>query len=159
MGGHQRSVKTKSFPGQSCDEKNSVPYPSGNFRGCGAELFSIGGRRFCRILLWQKKCESCFWATKNAQSRNRTSDTRIFSPLLYQLSYLGICKFFELTDVIIPQKCFACNRIFAKICKICQFQECKASKRDSRCKIHALLFIYSNVRMTVTCRSSIADSQ
>ena len=28
-------------------------------------------------------------AIKNAQSRNRTSDTRIFSPLLYQLSYLG----------------------------------------------------------------------
>ena len=27
---------------------------------------------------------------KDAQSRNRTSDTRIFSPLLYQLSYLGI---------------------------------------------------------------------
>ena len=34
-----------------------------------------------------------FWLVKelkNAQSRNRTSDTRIFSPLLYQLSYLGI---------------------------------------------------------------------
>ena len=28
--------------------------------------------------------------TNNAQNRNRTSDTRIFSPLLYQLSYLGI---------------------------------------------------------------------
>ena len=27
--------------------------------------------------------------TLTAQSRNRTSDTRIFSPLLYQLSYLG----------------------------------------------------------------------
>jgi hypothetical protein len=27
---------------------------------------------------------------KNAQSRNRTSDTGIFSPLLYRLSYLGI---------------------------------------------------------------------
>ena len=26
----------------------------------------------------------------NAQFRNRTRDTRIFSPLLYQLSYLGI---------------------------------------------------------------------
>ena len=26
----------------------------------------------------------------SAQSRNRTSDTRIFSPLLYQLSYLGL---------------------------------------------------------------------
>ena len=25
-----------------------------------------------------------------AQGRNRTSDTRIFSPLLYQLSYLGL---------------------------------------------------------------------
>ena len=25
-----------------------------------------------------------------AQSRNRTSDTRIFNPLLYQLSYLGV---------------------------------------------------------------------
>ena len=25
-----------------------------------------------------------------AQGRNRTADTRIFSPLLYQLSYLGI---------------------------------------------------------------------
>ncbi len=39
MGGHQKSVKTKSFLGQLCDEKNSVPYPSGNFRGCGAEFF------------------------------------------------------------------------------------------------------------------------
>ena len=38
---------------------------------------------------------------KNAQSRNRTSDTRIFSPLLYQLSYLGIYKFSELTVHII----------------------------------------------------------
>ncbi len=27
---------------------------------------------------------------RNAQSRNRTSDTRIFSPLLYHLSYLGL---------------------------------------------------------------------
>ncbi len=27
---------------------------------------------------------------KDAQNRNRTSDTRIFSPLLYQLSYLGL---------------------------------------------------------------------
>ena len=27
-----------------------------------------------------------------AQSRNRTSDTRIFNPLLYQLSYLGTVR-------------------------------------------------------------------
>ena len=30
-----------------------------------------------------------FGEIKDAQGRNRTSDTRIFSPLLYQLSYLG----------------------------------------------------------------------
>jgi hypothetical protein len=34
-----------------------------------------------------------FTAEKNgAQGRNRTSDTRIFNPLLYQLSYLGILR-------------------------------------------------------------------
>ena len=27
-----------------------------------------------------------------AQGRNRTTDTRIFSPLLYQLSYLGVSR-------------------------------------------------------------------
>ncbi len=27
-----------------------------------------------------------------AQGRNRTTDTRIFNPLLYQLSYLGVCS-------------------------------------------------------------------
>ena len=30
-----------------------------------------------------------------AQGRNRTTDTRIFNPLLYQLSYLGIRVFNE----------------------------------------------------------------
>ena len=30
----------------------------------------------------------------SAQNRNRTSDTRIFSPLLSQRSYLGICDFY-----------------------------------------------------------------
>ncbi len=30
------------------------------------------------------------WKKSGAQSRNRTSDTRIFNPLLYQLSYLGL---------------------------------------------------------------------
>ena len=32
-----------------------------------------------------------------AQRRNRTTDTRIFNPLLYRLSYLGIG---EVTDVL-----------------------------------------------------------
>jgi hypothetical protein len=30
-----------------------------------------------------------FRSLDGAQGRNRTSDTRIFNPLLYQLSYLG----------------------------------------------------------------------
>ena len=45
---------------------------------------------------WLKVKCSTTWATRpysfrkeNAQNRNRTSDTRIFSPLLYRLSYLG----------------------------------------------------------------------
>jgi hypothetical protein len=29
-------------------------------------------------------------AKNGAQGRNRTTDTRIFSPLLYRLSYLGL---------------------------------------------------------------------
>ena len=32
---------------------------------------------------------NCANEKNGAQGRNRTSDTRIFSPLLYQLSYLG----------------------------------------------------------------------
>ena len=39
---------------------------------------------------WLKvKCSTNWANTPYAQNRNRTSDTRIFSPLLYQLSYLG----------------------------------------------------------------------
>ena len=51
---------------------------------------------------------------KNAQSRNRTSDTRIFSPLLYQLSYLGIHKFLESTVHIIAQKSTSRKKNFQK---------------------------------------------
>ena len=40
---------------------------------------------------WTTPAWRPFCHTVSAQSRNRTNDTRIFSPLLYQLSYLGIC--------------------------------------------------------------------
>ncbi len=40
-----------------------------------------------------KKCnESKAKEGFGAQGRNRTTDTRIFNPLLYQLSYLGLSK-------------------------------------------------------------------
>ena len=52
----------------------------------------------------------------NAQNRNRTSDTRIFSPLLYQLSYLGRCshiiQFLCFTTVIIYHDWQALSRSF-----------------------------------------------
>ncbi len=37
----------------------------------------------------KEKSSPFFFFRKNALDRNRTSDTRIFSPLLYQLSYQG----------------------------------------------------------------------
>ena len=45
----------------------------------------------------------------DAQNRNRTSDTRIFSPLLYQLSYLGKSLFccMYVTTVVILHDCYA----------------------------------------------------
>ena len=36
------------------------------------------------------KFNSDFNERNGAQRRNRTTDTRIFNPLLYQLSYLGV---------------------------------------------------------------------
>ncbi len=33
---------------------------------------------------------SIFFLAPSAEGRNRTGDTRIFSPLLYRLSYLGV---------------------------------------------------------------------
>ena len=38
------------------------------------------------IAAYKPKCMRIF---NGAQGRNRTTDTRIFSPLLYRLSYLG----------------------------------------------------------------------
>ena len=39
---------------------------------------------------YTKKREPIRFSLRSAQNRNRTSDTRIFSPLLYRLSYLGL---------------------------------------------------------------------
>ena len=42
------------------------------------------------VYIWSRAAILINGVLRNAQNRNRTSDTRIFSPLLYQLSYLGI---------------------------------------------------------------------
>ena len=41
------------------------------------------------VYIWSRAAILINGVLRNAQNRNRTSDTRIFSPLLYQLSYLG----------------------------------------------------------------------
>src|SRR5260370_40288522 len=43
--------------------------------------------------------------TSSAQGRNRTTDTRIFSPLLYRLSYLGIPVFDRGRFRTYPKRC------------------------------------------------------
>ena len=51
-----------------------------------------GGKRFDRGEWMQNKKElppHCSDSSLSASNRNRTSDTRIFSPLLYRLSYRG----------------------------------------------------------------------
>ena len=52
----------------------------------GFNSFRRGGQRMTTL-----RClaDEIFKGESGAQSRNRTSDTRIFNPLLYQLSYLG----------------------------------------------------------------------
>ena len=56
-------------------------------------------RCYCGGIITKEKdghcCPSRF---VSAQNRNRTSDTRIFSPLLYRLSYLGLS--FHTTNII-----------------------------------------------------------
>ena len=53
-------------------------------------------RNFLDALLMVANRNSIILGDYGAQGRNRTTDTRIFSPLLYQLSYLGIPSSFEI---------------------------------------------------------------
>ncbi len=50
------------------------------------------GRSSCRRHkpLFEQAISGCRWEKNGAQGRNRTSDTAIFSRMLYQLSYLGL---------------------------------------------------------------------
>lgn len=60
MGGYQRSVKTKSFLGQSCAEKTLHRIHPGISGDAVQSFFAIGDRRSCRILLWQKNVNPDF---------------------------------------------------------------------------------------------------
>ena len=54
-----------------------------------AQLDGAGDGNRTHVSSLEGWCSTIELHPRNAQNRNRTSDTRIFSPLLYQLSYLG----------------------------------------------------------------------
>ena len=54
---------------------------------------------------------SDFNELNGAQSRNRTSDTRIFNPLLYQLSYLGTAGVCRLVRRVLSEGAGAVQRV------------------------------------------------
>jgi hypothetical protein len=71
-------------------QRNLVASDQPPFRFCLAlraqrNLVAKGGITLMRILPRASRS-----AKSGGQGRNRTTDTRIFSPLLYQLSYLAI---------------------------------------------------------------------
>ena len=55
-------------------------------------------RRFGGFTLRSPDARSAIGTKEGGERRNRTADTRIFSPLLYQLSYLGTVEHPILTN-------------------------------------------------------------
>ncbi len=83
---------TASF-GQNFCRSASLTQSRSNLRSFIRSLLSsILLQITCKNLPHRTKMQkkSTHWVLSGAQSRNRTSDTRIFSPLLYRLSYLGM---------------------------------------------------------------------
>ena len=72
-----------------------IDVPFGN--GCNMKIktleksrvFRAGDGNRTHVSSLEGWCSTIELHPRNALDRNRTSDTRIFSPLLYQLSYLG----------------------------------------------------------------------
>ena len=64
-------------------------YSRSAVQNCAITVPPAQPARWC--LAWYAKSYNLKQSVVNgAQGRNRTTDTRIFSPLLYQLSYLGV---------------------------------------------------------------------
>ena len=73
------------------------------------------------------KCKNNLWLTWSygARRRNRTTDTRIFNPLLYRLSYLGISFLLLTLSVLREGKEFAL--------RLCSFQPTITDRCRSSC--------------------------
>src|SRR4051812_8968119 len=72
-----------------------VPAVSNHIRGRPRESFNISARK------WPFGC-----GERGGWGRNRTGDTRIFSPLLYQLSYPAVA----LPDCVSPARASLCRK-------------------------------------------------
>ena len=89
--------ETKKFPTQrgfpsAGGKRSSV----GNFKAGAGNEARTRYLHLGKVALYQMsyaRMRGTAVPSNGAQSRNRTSDTWIFSPLLYQLSYLGIFNF------------------------------------------------------------------
>ena len=94
------------------------------------ELFLRAAFRFLDRKVLFFKCVSCDTHLKNgASGRNRTTDTGIFSPLLYRLSYRGICRFAKRLFSIVEFRGIV-KRFFKKVfVKFYRHFECRARAR------------------------------
>ena len=85
-----RSARSSPHDRRSCQNKSSTllgaTFVLERITGLEPATFALARRRSTK---WAKS------AFCGASGRNRTNDTGIFSPLLYQLSYRGICPSFE----------------------------------------------------------------
>jgi hypothetical protein len=98
---------TIGVPDGAGDLKTTPPDVKGSFCRCeyfvhahrhpSARIPSCQGKQMCghkknrlngRFFVSEQRCD-CSENVFGAQGRNRTADTGIFNPLLYQLSYLG----------------------------------------------------------------------
>ncbi len=72
----------KFYPSELMPEMHGISGP--------VLAYPVAARPRYRALLGEKKAPHRAYLFFGGQGRNRTTDTRIFSPLLYQLSYLAL---------------------------------------------------------------------
>lgn len=64
---------------------------------------------------YEKTSQGGGWKLKGGQRGSRTLDTRIFSPLLYQLSYLAVYVMLTCSSITISNLKRESNEIFKKV--------------------------------------------
>ena len=90
-----------------CVYKHSTAQFIGNF---------IGNLLFCsKLKISEMLNNQVFRRFLSGATRNRTGDTRIFSPLLYHLSYGTVCLAFACAKLVCLFELCKCKFIFLKL--------------------------------------------